>query len=606
MYNPKWPVLRTRGVGSAAFADSRLEWRRLLAELGGTFFLVLVAAGGGVVNAVSHGQVGRAAAVTAPGIMVLALIYTIGETSGAHLNPAVTIAFAARGHFPWQRVPGYAVAQLCGAVLAAGLLRALFGSADRFGATLPGSGIATGSALVMEIVLTFGLVTVILGTASGARNVGHNAAIAVGGYVALAGLWASPVSGASMNPARSLGPALVSGDLHAVWIYLAGPVAGGLIAVALARALRGAGSAAADLAAQGTTDESPAQRRRTALTAGQAAHQAGNRSPGHHPEPVLQRRAEGELMMKTIDGFAVAGQRVLVRDDLNVPLDGGRVTDDGRIRAAVPTLTALLDRDARVIVCAHLGRPAGKPDPKHSLAPVAARLGELLGRPVKLAADVTGPSAQAAVASLPPGSLVMLENLRFDARETSKDDAQRCLFADELAALADLYVSDGFGVVHRKQASVYDIATRLPHAAGYLVRAEAGALRRLTADIRRPYVVVLGGAKVEDKFDAIGDLISVADRILVGGAHGLPVPRRRGLQGGHVSAGSPAGRPGPRLPGPGCPGRHDDHAASRRCCGGRTSRRCAVRGRRRRRDSARPDGPGHRAGHSQAVHRRYP
>ena len=526
------PAALTRGAGSAAFADSRLEWRRLLAELGGTFFLVLTAAGGGVVNAVSHGQVGRVAAVAAPGIMVLALIYTIGETSGAHLNPAVTVAFAARGHFPWQRVPGYVVAQLCGAVLAAGLLRALFGSADRFGVTLPGPGIAISSALVMEIVLTFGLVTVILGTASGARNVGHNAAIAVGGYVALAGLWASPVSGASMNPARSLGPALVSGDLHVVWIYVAGPVAGGLIAVALAWALRGPGSAAADLAAQGGTDESPSQWRPTALTAGQAPYQPGSWSPGDRPEPVLQRRVEGELVMKTIDDFAVAGQRVLVRDDLNVPLDGGRVTDDGRIRAALPTLAALLDRDARVIVCAHLGRPAGQPDPKYSLAPVAVRLGELLGRPVKLAADVTGPSAQAAVSALPPGGLVMLENLRFDGRETSKDDAQRGLFADELAALADLYVSDGFGVVHRKQASVYDIALRLPHAAGYLVRTEVGALRRLTAGIRRPYVVVLGGAKVEDKFDAIADLISVADRILVGGAMAFPFLAAEGYKVG--------------------------------------------------------------------------
>jgi len=226
--------------------------------------------------------------------------------------------------------------------------------------------------------------------------------------------------------------------------------------------------------------------------------------------------------MKTIDDFAVAGQRVLVRDDLNVPLDGGRVTDDGRIRAALPTLTALLDRDAKVIVCAHLGRPAGKPDPKYSLAPAAARLGELLGRPVKLAADTTGPSAQAAVSALQPGSVVMLENLRFDKRETSKDDAQRGLFADELAALADLYVSDGFGVVHRKQASVYDVALRLPHAVGYLVLAEVGALRRLIADIHRPYVVVLGGAKVEDKLEAVDDLINVADQILIGGAMAFP------------------------------------------------------------------------------------
>jgi phosphoglycerate kinase len=236
--------------------------------------------------------------------------------------------------------------------------------------------------------------------------------------------------------------------------------------------------------------------------------------------------------MKTINDFEVAGQRVLVRDDLNVPLDGARVADDGRIRTALPTLTALLDREAKVIICAHLGRPAGKPDPKYSLAPVAARLSQLLGRPVKLAADITGPSARAAVTALPPGGLVMLENLRFDARETSKDDAQRGLFADELAALADLYVSDGFGVLHRKQASVYDIALRLPHAAGYLVRAEVGALRRLTADIRRPYVVVLGGAKVEDKFDAIGDLISVADRILVGGAMAFPFLAAQGYKVG--------------------------------------------------------------------------
>jgi len=226
--------------------------------------------------------------------------------------------------------------------------------------------------------------------------------------------------------------------------------------------------------------------------------------------------------MKTIDDFAVTGQRVLVRNDLNVPLHGGRITDDGRIRAALPTLTVLLDRGAGVIVCAHLGRPAGKPDPKYSLAPVASRLGELLGGPVALAPDITGPFARAAVSALLPGGLVMLENLRFDERETSKDDTQRGQFADQLAALADLYVSDGFGVLHRKQASVYDIAMRLPHAAGYLVRDEVAGLRRLTSDIRRPYVVVLGGAKVEDKFDAIGDLLSVADQILIGGAMVFP------------------------------------------------------------------------------------
>ena len=236
--------------------------------------------------------------------------------------------------------------------------------------------------------------------------------------------------------------------------------------------------------------------------------------------------------MKTIEDFHVVGQRVLVRDDLNVPLDDGRVADDGRIRAALPTLIALLERDAKVIVCAHLGRPAGQPDPKYSLAPVAARLADLLGSPVTLAADVTGPSARAAAAALAPGGLVMLENLRFDARETSKDDTERGQLADELATLADLYVSDGFGVLHRKQASVYDIAMRLPHAAGYLVRAEVAALRRLTADIRRPYVVVLGGAKVEDKFEAIGDLIGVADRILIGGAMAFPFLAAQGYKVG--------------------------------------------------------------------------
>lgn len=228
-----------------------LKWRRLLAEAVGTFFLVLVAAGAVVVNVVSHGQVGRAGADAGPGIMVLALIYTIGETSGAHINPAVTVAFAARGHFPWRRVPGYLLAQLCGAVGAAGLLRLLFGTAGRLGGTFPGRGIPAWTVLVVEIVLTCGLMTVVLGTACGARIVGHNAAIAIGGYVALSGLWAGPVSGASMNPARSLGPALVSGDLGLMWIYAAGPLAGALLAVGLAWALRGRPSLAADVAAQG-------------------------------------------------------------------------------------------------------------------------------------------------------------------------------------------------------------------------------------------------------------------------------------------------------------------------------------------------------------------
>lgn len=173
------------------------------------------------------------------------------------------------------------------------------------------------------------------------------------------------------------------------------------------------------------------------------------------------------MTMKTIDDLAVAGLRVLVRADLNVPLAGGRIADDGRIRASLPTLTRLTTRGAKVIVCAHLGRPGGKPDPGYSLAPVAARLGELLGVRVELAPD--GPSARAAVAALRPGGLVMLENLRFNAAETSKDDVQRGQFADRLAELADLYVADGFGAIHRRHASVYDVAWRLPHAAGYLV-----------------------------------------------------------------------------------------------------------------------------------------
>jgi phosphoglycerate kinase len=226
--------------------------------------------------------------------------------------------------------------------------------------------------------------------------------------------------------------------------------------------------------------------------------------------------------MKTIDQLPVSGNRVLVRTDLNVPLEDGRVADDARISASLPTLTELAARDAKVIVCAHLGRPGGKPDPRYSLAPVAARLGELLGRPVPLAADTAGPSARAAVAAMRPGDLVMLENLRFNEEETSKDDAVRGTFAGRLASLADFYVGDGFGSMHRKHASVYDVALLLPHAAGRLVQAEVAALSRLTGQVRRPYVVVLGGAKVTDKFGAIDGLLNIADEILVGGAMAFP------------------------------------------------------------------------------------
>jgi phosphoglycerate kinase len=222
--------------------------------------------------------------------------------------------------------------------------------------------------------------------------------------------------------------------------------------------------------------------------------------------------------MKTIDDVVVAGRRVLVRADLNVPLDGARITDDGRILACLPTLKALLARGAAVVVCSHLGRPAGAPDPKYTLAPVAARLGQLLDRPVTLAADTVGPAAWAAVADLRPGRVVLLENLRFNPGETSKDDAARGAFADQLAALADLYVGDGFGAMHRKHASVYDVPARLPHVAGYLVRAETAALRRVTQDIHRPYTVVLGGAKVADKLPVVSNLLGIADQVLVGGA----------------------------------------------------------------------------------------
>jgi phosphoglycerate kinase len=213
----------------------------------------------------------------------------------------------------------------------------------------------------------------------------------------------------------------------------------------------------------------------------------------------------------------VAGKRVLVRSDLNVPLDGSRITDDGRIRASVPTIQALAEAGARVVVTAHLGRPKGAPEEKYSLRPVAARLGELLGRDVAFADDTVGDSARSTVDGLGDGEVVLLENVRFNAGETSKDDAERGAFADELAALADAFVSDGFGVVHRKQASVYDVAQRLPHAMGGLVSTELDVMRRLTEEPARPYVVVLGGSKVSDKLGVIDNLLGKADALLVGG-----------------------------------------------------------------------------------------
>jgi phosphoglycerate kinase len=216
----------------------------------------------------------------------------------------------------------------------------------------------------------------------------------------------------------------------------------------------------------------------------------------------------------------VAGRTVLVRADLNVPLEGSEITDDGRIRATLPTLQALLVGGARVVVTAHLGRPKGAPESKYSLAPAAARLAQLLGQDVPLADDFVGPSAKQTAAALGDGQVAMLENVRFDARETAKDDAERDALADDLVRVVGqdaAFVSDGFGVVHRKQASVYDIAQRLPHYAGYLVSNEVAVLKKLTVDPERPYVVVLGGSKVSDKLGVIRSLLPQVDSLLIGG-----------------------------------------------------------------------------------------
>ena len=223
--------------------------------------------------------------------------------------------------------------------------------------------------------------------------------------------------------------------------------------------------------------------------------------------------------MKTIESLGdLSGKSVLVRSDFNVPLDADKnITDDGRIRAALPTLKLLLDAGAKVIVVAHLGRPKGKVNPDYSLAPVAKRLEELAGVKVTLAGDTVGEGAKAAVAEAKPGEIVLLENVRFNAAETSKDDAEREAFAKELAALADVFVSDGFGVVHRKQASVYDVAKLLPAATGLLVAKEIESLGKAVNNPERPYVVVLGGSKVSDKLGVIANLLSKADKLIVGG-----------------------------------------------------------------------------------------
>jgi phosphoglycerate kinase len=226
--------------------------------------------------------------------------------------------------------------------------------------------------------------------------------------------------------------------------------------------------------------------------------------------------------MKGLDELDVAGRVVLLRADLNVPMDGTTITDDGRIRASLPTISTLRERGAKVLITAHLGRPKGETYADRaaggpSLAPVAARLSELLGVPVPLAADVAGESARALAAGLTSGDVAMLENIRFEPAETSKDAAQRAELAGRLASLAELYVADGFGALHRKHASVYDLPALLPHAAGYLVNAEVAVLEQLTADPARPYVVVLGGAKPSDKLAVITNLLDKADRILIGG-----------------------------------------------------------------------------------------
>ncbi|MFC5820440.1 phosphoglycerate kinase [Nonomuraea harbinensis] len=221
--------------------------------------------------------------------------------------------------------------------------------------------------------------------------------------------------------------------------------------------------------------------------------------------------------MRNLDDLDVKGRRVLVRADLNVPLDGETITDDGRIRASLPTLRALAGNGAKVIVCAHLGRPKGEVKPEFSLRPVARRLGELLGQDVAFASDVAGDGARATVEGLQEGQVALLENLRFEPGETAKDDAERRAFAERLAGLAELYVGDGFGAVHRKHASVYDVPALLPHAAGGLIAAEVDVLRKLTEDTERPYVVVLGGAKVSDKLGVIANLLTRVDRLLIGG-----------------------------------------------------------------------------------------
>jgi len=247
-----------RGTTPPDFLEPSLEWRRIFSEIWGTFLLVVVAAGAGVVAAKSGGAVTLGMAVVAPGLMVMVIIYFMGTVSGAHLNPAVTVAFAMRRNFPWHRVPGYILGQIAGGILAAIFLRAMFGTIGDLGASEPGAGVNALQALLMEVLLTAGLVNAILGTASGARNIGTNGALAVGGYIALAGLWAAPISGASMNPVRSLAPDLVRWNFATTWIYLVGPFVGALIAVGFETILKGPPTVAGTIAAQGTLESDQA------------------------------------------------------------------------------------------------------------------------------------------------------------------------------------------------------------------------------------------------------------------------------------------------------------------------------------------------------------
>ena len=237
--------------------------------------------------------------------------------------------------------------------------------------------------------------------------------------------------------------------------------------------------------------------------------------------------------MKSITDLGdLQGKRVLIRCDFNVPLDGETITDDGRIRAALPTLTELVGAGAKVVIMAHLGRPKGEANPKYSLAPAAKRLAELIGVPVALAGDVVGPSASETVAGLADGEIAMLENVRYEPAEESKVDAEREALAAKYAAFGDVFVSDGFGVVHRKQASVYDVAKLLPNAAGHLVAKEVEVLKKLTETPERPYVVVLGGAKVADKLSVIDNLLKVADTLIIGGGMGYTFLKANGHEVG--------------------------------------------------------------------------